>query len=146
MNVAPETKEWRDFVELVCYIARGKMHLHEWVVNYTFEKKNKRDKNNKRVYYCAEVIAMPSYVEASLFVYPRLKTKYYDKKDYWSVVQVLCHEMSHLLTQRMYDQAHGSFTGNIDDLNHEHEALTSRIGNIITAIVWPEIQAHGLPK
>lgn len=62
--------------------------------------------------------------------YSDLLLKEWDNKDYNNLYGVLAHELSHALTDPLYDSGTRRFI-NLEDIKNEREKLTDHIANIV---------------
>lgn len=116
------------FIERTIKEIRANADFKDYRFKYTISKKDKySNEGDRRLQASIEVDHR--YLMAYLTIYPALK-ELYKKGDIMEIRMVLCHELAHIRTHKVYHYAVARYAGE-KELKDEWESLTEYVGRLI---------------
>jgi hypothetical protein len=117
-----------NFIEKTIGEIRSAANFKDYKINFRFAKKDKELEDGGGL-TVADIHVDTRYLSAYITVFPCLK-KIYNNSDYDEIRSVICHEMAHIRTQKLYDCA---VNRNISEreLKNSWETLTEEYGRLI---------------
>jgi hypothetical protein len=135
--------EFKEFAKEVCRKIRNDIYHGEYSMQFDWPQSQPNDDQERGIITNAEIIVDSKYLNCTIKLFPNLK-KWYDEGYINRVLDVLMHEMCHILTQPMLEEAtrdaSPSQKARIGEIN---ERQTQRISN---ALYLNKPTEYWLPK
>lgn len=130
-------KRFKDAVVKTCRKMRNDLFHGEYKMSYEFQDEPKPSKlGNPDKTIGAQISVDTVYLDAKIEVFPVLYD-YYEDGDYYYIVETLCHEICHLLTEPMYTFAFKLTREGFEEkvAAEIRERQTQRICNIVMSMI-----------
>ena len=127
-------KKFKETIIKIAREIRNDIYHGEYMAKYYFTDKNLTSRNEKGV-VAAEIEISSTYLNYTITFYAPIYDMF-KNKDYKGVVEIICHEICHLLTEPLYKLLGDSITNN--NLSHYEsikEQQTQRITNIAMCMI-----------
>jgi len=134
--MAKKTKKpsqaFKDFVSKVCAEFRTTLFHGEYNMKIEYAAEDKRQEGEEGRMIAAEIDISSVYLDCTITIFPTLEGIFNDK-DYRGVVEILCHELCHLLTEPMFIFAYDRTRQGFEERTCKEirERQTQRMTNIV---------------
>lgn len=121
-------KSFDDFVRDTIVEIRHKCHFEDYEIFFKIAKSDKSDEDSGDG-VAASINVDTRYLNAHITIYPAL-VRYYKNKDTDFIRAVLCHELAHIRTQKLFNYTMDRFIKETD-VRDTWEGLTEQYGRLL---------------